>query len=656
MRTRTRLPAGLLIVICAAVTAVHWPALSARALSFDDEQYLVENHLVRNPSWSSAKRFVFEVFKPSTVQGYYQPLTMISLMVDYALGGRPENLRMFHVTSLALHAANTALVAVFLYMLFGEVWPAAVAGLLFGLHPLTVEPIPWVGERKTLLAAFFALWCFVLYVRYSRRRDWFSLTVCLLTYVLSLMSKPTATTLPVLLLLLDYWPLRRLSRRTLIEKLPFFAVGGISVIITYISQSRSMAGVILPVERGLMRAVLIVCHNIIFYPFKMIWPVKLSSYYPFPKEISVSEPMILAGVIGTFILLPLLLISLRWTRALITGWLFFFLAIFPTMQVISFSNVVASDKFAYLPSVGVLIILCWFLCRLWKVGRSVLWYVILSIIVLASASSEAVATRRYLAHWRDTISLCSYMLTLAPDGFSLHSNLGVALKSEGRLEESIEHYLEALRIKPDDVTIRNNLADALIEQGKLDEAISCLRGIILIEPDYPNAHNNMGNALAAQGKLEEAIGHYQEALRAKPDYAEVYSNIGNVLSMQGKSDEAVSYFHRALEIAPYLSRVYFNLGNVIQSQGKVDEAIGCYQLALRENPEFAAAHDNLGNAFLSQGKSEEAITHYRRALEIEPNYAETHYNLGLALKASGQTGEAAKHFKEALRLKPELER
>jgi len=170
--SRTGLLAALTVLVGQLVIFAHWPSLSARALMFDDEQYLTENYLVQNPSLESAGRFLAEVSKPSTVRGYYQPLTMISLMVDCALGGRPDNLRQFHRTSLALHVMNTMLVIVLLYLLFDQAWSAAVVGLLFGLHPLTAEPVPWVGERKTLLAAFFALWCLILYVRYARKSNW----------------------------------------------------------------------------------------------------------------------------------------------------------------------------------------------------------------------------------------------------------------------------------------------------------------------------------------------------------------------------------------------------------------------------------------------------------------------------------------------------
>ena len=205
-------------LVAALVIAVHWPMLGARALSLDDSEFVTNNPLVTRPGWGSAGRFFGEVLSPSTVEGYYLPLSMTSLMLDYAAGGRPDDLRAFHRTSLALHALNAALLVVLLVQLFGATVPAAIAGLLFGLHPLTVEPAVWVGERKTLLAAFFAFASVACYVRHARGggRAWLPASVAL--HLLALLSKPTVVTLPLLLVLVDLWPLRRLGPRTLIEK------------------------------------------------------------------------------------------------------------------------------------------------------------------------------------------------------------------------------------------------------------------------------------------------------------------------------------------------------------------------------------------------------------------------------------------------------
>ncbi|UCF43589.1 MAG: hypothetical protein JSV99_01280, partial [Planctomycetota bacterium] len=306
-------------MVGAIVLAAHWPGLSSRALMLDDDQYLVENRLVQNPSWASVKRFITEVSKPSTVRGYYQPLSMISLMLDCAMGGSVGNLRPFHRMSLALHIANSLLLIVFLYLLFGRAVPAAMVGLLYGVHPITIESVAWISERKTVLAAFFALWCLVFYLVYVRRRKRLFGAICLLMYVLSLLSKPGVIGMPVLLLLLDYWPLKRFGKKAVSEKLPLFFIGGAVAVVTFISQSRA-ASVTMPGRSGLVHVIFVFCHNIVFYLYNFIWPANLSWYYPFPKPFDLSQPMVLAGVVGTCVLIPVLLISLRWTKSVLVGW------------------------------------------------------------------------------------------------------------------------------------------------------------------------------------------------------------------------------------------------------------------------------------------------------------------------------------------------
>jgi hypothetical protein len=369
---------GVLALAVAAVTfAAHSPALDARAISFDDDEYLLDNGLVQNPSWDSAKRFLVEVLEPSTVRGYYQPLSMISLMLDYALGGRADSLRPFHRTSLLLHVMNTVLVMVLLYQLIGAVWAAAGAALIFGVHPLAIESVAWIAERKTLLAAFFGLASLVSYVRYARTRSRLSYGVSLAAFVLGLMSKPSVTPLPLLMLLLDFWPLKRLgggvpdvtsgqpmnSRagrpcRSLMEKVPFFVVAGVAAVVTYVSQHRTY-GTTLIYGQSPFGVLLLIGHNVSFYLAKLAWPGELSWFYPYPKPFMLSNPVVLRGVIGTVFLLVMLIVSLRWTRALLTGFLFFVVALLPTMSGVAFMGLVAADRFVYLPMVGILLVLAW---------------------------------------------------------------------------------------------------------------------------------------------------------------------------------------------------------------------------------------------------------------------------------------------------------
>ena len=675
---------GLILVVGVLTTVAHWPALSARALSFDDDQYLTDNALVQNPSWASAWRFLSEVSRPSTVEGYYQPLTMLSLMLDEAVGGRPDNLRPFHRTSLALHVVNAALVITLIYLLFGRVWGAAAVGLLFAVHPMTVEPIPWVGERKTLLAAFFSLCCLILYVRYAQKNDWKLYVGCGVAYVLALMSKPTSTPLPALMLLLDFWPLGRLRWRGVWEKLPLFVIGGVSAVITYVSQSGT-AGAALGGGYSLDRVWLIPCHNIIFYLSKIVWPANLSSHYAFPEPLGFSDSMVLAGVIGTCILIPVLVISLRWTRAAMMGGLFFFIALLPTMQVLRFSDVIASDKFAYLPSVGLLMILAAFLGRLGVRSKTsvaqasrlcqhrrdggatkVLGHtlsntgggqeataqrVAVVTVILLLAGAEMIATRRYLVHWRDSVTLFRHMLTVTPNAAGVHNNLAGALELEGKSDDAIGHYRRAVEIKPDHVLARTNLGAVLQSQGRIDEAITCYRHALRIEPDRAETHNNLGTALQSLGRLDEAIGQYQQALKADADYAKAHYNLGTVFESQRRFDEAIRQYRLALKVHPDYAKAHCNLGTALSSQGMLDEGIRHFRQALVIDPEYARAHGNLAAALQLQGKYDEAIhaaehaaglTHHRDAKVLD--------TLAAAYAAAGRFDRAVSAAEEALAL------
>ena len=644
----------LIVAVCVAVLVTHWPALSAKALSFDDNRYFTENFLVRSPSLDSVWRFLSEVLNPSTVGGYYQPLTMISLMLDYAIGGQTDSIMPFHRTSLLLHVVNTALIIVLLYQLFGSEWIAAGVGLLFGVHPLTVETIPWIGERKTLLAAFFAFWSLILYVRFVRSGNSKVRIGSIVMYALALMSKPTSTPLPALMLLMDYWPLRRLTRQTIIEKWPFFVIGGISAVITYISQSRT-ASVILPESYGLMRVPMVICHNIIFYLYKMIWPVNLSSHYVFPNPLGFSTPMVMIGVIGTFILITLLLISWRWTRAVIIGWLIFFVMVFPTMQMLQFSDVIASDKFVYLPSIGILMILAAFLswiCYADSSRRHKIRCAIMAIVVLLLAGAESFATRRYLADWQNTASLFAHMVKVTPNAVSPLTNLGVALAVSGDINEAMKCFNKVLKIDPNDIDVHVNLGKIFADRGQYDKAMSHYNKVIQIKPDEVSTYVHLGVMLANQGRIDEAISLYRKAIERKMEYpSQLHVGLGTYLLQQGKIEEAIYEFDYAVKLKPD-ALTFNNLGVALGLKGRTDEAMQCHKKAIQLDPKNAEARYNLGNILLSQNKLKQAISEYEKALSIKPKYTKANINLAVALERESRFDEAIEYADKAVKTEP----
>lgn len=644
-------PANLLILsICLAgvIFWVHLPALSAKALLFDDEQYLTKNLLVQKPGWSSAKRFLAEVLKPSTVTGYYQPLTMISLMLDYPFAKSPFDVRPFHRTSLILHVANTVLIFLFLWRLFdsvrafrrlfgnrqnekaaalrsGPMGPAFMTAMLFGVHPLMVEPIPWVGERKTLLATFFALISLILFVRWVQSSSRGAYAGALTAFVLAMLSKPTVTPLPLLLLLLDVWPLRRWSRRAVLEKIPFLLLAALFAVITFLSQSRS-AGIQLPQDYGPARIPLVLCHNIVFYLYKLVWPHDLSAHYPFPAPMDWSNSLMLAGVIGTGLWIAFLAASWRWTRAIAVGWLFFFLAILPTMQIIGFSNVIASDKYAYFPALGICLIVMALLIRCWNGSARIG----IAGIVFLLTFAEARATRHYLAQWKDTETLYRHMIALAPNSAPLYNDLAADAVRRGLREQARAWFDRAVELEPNNPTWRNNRASNLYDLGLLDEAMSGYQDALRLAPDSADPANGLGIVLARKGRLDEAEQYFRRALSIKSDAPDVHSNLAGLYLLQGKNAEAAAEAREAVRLQPAGAEAHYHLGLANARQGALDQAQRQFTRAIRLRSDYVDARMSLAEVLMARGRWSDAADQFREVLRLHPDHAPARKGLATA--------------------------
>jgi tetratricopeptide (TPR) repeat protein len=610
-RHRLALAAALLLV-GTLVAATHWPVLDAQAISLDDAPFVTQNPLVTHPSWESTSRFFREVLHPSTVKGYYLPLTMTSLMLDYAAGGRPEDLRVFHRTNLALHVLNTLLVLLLLYRLFGALIPATLAALLFGVHPLTVEPTAWVGERKTLLATFFAFSCLLTYLAYCRRRNGAWIVVSAALYLLGLLSKPTITMIPLLMLLLDGWPLNRLSRRALLEKWPFFVLSILLGVVTVVSHENTAGFAKVdyppwPIHVGNLLA---------FYLGKVIWPRDLSCVYALPTPYSLSNPTVLVGVVAVTLFSAILILLARREKGPITGWLFFVVALAPTLGFVHYSWVVASDKYVYFPALGLLLLLASGLGAAWSSRRAGLaWRVATLLAVLLVAAADVRGTRTTLRNWSDSMTLYRNMERLAPDAPVVNAQFGVLLERASRYEEALVH----------------------------------LRRAVELEPNYPDAQYNLGVALAHQGRLEESVRHFRMADQGSPDDPETLYNLGLSLRLLGRLDEAAVEFRRALAVKPDYIEALDELGGLRVVQGHPDEGVVELRKALALAPANATLHHRLAVALLIDGGSaSEAIEHLHKAIEGEPAWPAP-YNALAWLRATSPDS-TVRDTAEALRL------
>ncbi len=572
-----------MITVCLLVGSVYLPVLSARALVIDDAQYVTENPLVQNPSWQSARRFLVEVLEPSTVQGYYQPFTMISLMMDYYLGGkRDDTLRPFHVTNYLLHLTNTALIGILLFLLFGDPWIAAGVALLWAVHPVTVEPVAWITERKTLLATFFVLCSLISYLQYVKCSKWSRYVLSFAAYLAAVLSKPTTISLPLLLFLIDVLgPRQGKWRLLLLEKGPFLAIGGMSGIITFVSQSRTAVAV-LPQDYGWWRGIFVILHNVAFYCRELVWPVQLSPFHPFPPNLGFSHPLVLQGLL---ILLAALGLGLVWRRRTNVPWAgmaFSFVAILPTMQVVGFSNSIAGDKYLYFPIVGLLLLLAYVLGNLVKKNTTGVIggrYAPVLACLLLLAGAEAMVTRRYLQKWENSVSLHSHMLTIYPQEAYLHNGAGNAWMEERAYARAAYHYRRAVELQPHFAYAQCNLALVYQLEENTKSAMEHYHLALRDHPRLPQAQNGLGDIAFRQGDYGTARECYERAIAMTRDWWPPLHGLARLLAIHPdphvrSPEQAVLLAERAATLTKYRDpKVLDTLALAYAAAGEFEKAL-----------------------------------------------------------------------------------
>jgi Flp pilus assembly protein TadD len=562
---RSRFQVWLLAVLLALLTmAVYWPATRHDFVDYDDNVYVTDNvHVQAGLSFENLK-WVFV----NPVSSNWHPLTMLSHMLDCQMFGlKPWG---HHLTSVLLHTINTLLVFLLLRGLTGAVWRSIGVAALFGLHPVHVESVAWVAERKDVLSTCFGLIALLFYSRYARKRSLPNPQPSTLDYALSLfflalglMSKPMLVTWPFVMLLLDYWPLARFKPggvwHLVMEKIPFFALTVVASVVTFMVQKHGgalVAGENLPLGERSGNALISFCR----YLGKLFWPTDLAVFYPQPAHWPVDEVLLTGGLlIG---LSALFFLQRRRYPFLLMGWLWFVGTLVPVIGLVQVGQQAMADRYLYIPSLGVFILVVWGvfeLTRGWRyqaVGLSVTGS---AAIVLCTA-----LTRQQLGYWQDGETLFEHALEVTENNYLAHTNLGFALGSKGRIDEAISQFQTALREKPDYFEAHNDLGYALYAKGRTDEAISEFKETINLNPDYADAHINLGVALLNQEQTNEAISQYHEAIRLKPDDALAYIDLGLALYKEGRIDEAISQYQEALRLNPDDARAHINLAHALE--------------------------------------------------------------------------------------------
>jgi protein O-mannosyl-transferase len=653
-RSLVWLLAGLLALV---TLALYWPAIHCNFVNCDDNLCVTDNpHVQAGLSWGAV---AWAWLNP--VNSNWHPLTVLSHMLDCQLFGlRPWG---HHLTSVLLHSLNTVLVFLLLRRLTGATWRSLWVAALFGWHPLHVESVAWIAERKDMLSTAFGLLSLLCYARYAQSRsvgerdsrlhparDY---SLALLFLALGLMSKAMLVTWPFVMLLLDYWPLGRFQSSTtrrgrlLVEKIPFLVLAGAASVFTYLVQKQAGALTMidhLPLGARAENALVSCCR----YLGKLFWPAHLAIFYPHPGYWPLEQVLLAAGLL--LVLSVLLVAKARQYPFLLGGWLWYCGTLVPVIQLVQTGSHAMADRYTYVPSLGLLVLVAWgagALAGRWRHGVAACSVAAAALLLLCLP-----LTRRQISYWQDSQTLFRHALAVTEDNPFSRNNLGTALMEQGQMDEAISQFQQALHLKPEAAMAHYNLGTALAKAGQTQEAIGQLREAIRLEPDNVHARNNLGRALVKAGQLDEAISQFQQALRLQPDYAQAHYNLGTALGMKGQSEAAIGQFQLALLFNPDDADSHNNLGNSLRNLGRIGEAIGHYQAALRLKPADAEFQGNLGTAFAQNGQLAEAIGQFREAVRLAPTDAQARNHLGTALARDNQLDGAIVQFQEAVRLQP----
>jgi len=566
-------------------------------------------------------------------------------MLDWQLFGL--NPGQHHRMNVLIHTVNALLLLVVLERMTGQTTHSAFVAALFALHPLHVESVAWVAERKDVLSGFFWMLTLWSYVRYAEHPKWGRYLVVLGCFALGLMAKPMVVTLPFVLLLLDFWPLQRLQPfgvaklqapetsshpmlvslpRLLMEKLPLLALSVISSMVT-LSFLKSWGTIELMDKLSIPARLANALISYGRYIGKMILPEDLSVVYPHPGSWPAWQ---VTGAVALLAAISLLVCGvIRRSPYLIVGWLWFLGTLVPVIGLVQVNPQSLADRYTYLPLIGLFIMGVWGAADLmarWPYRRVALG--LGGALVMAGCMAVPWHQLRY---WQNSITLFSHAANVTTNNAIAYYNLGQALSIKGQLQEPMELYTAALRIRPDHGLAHNNLGLTLARLGRWQEATNHYAAAIRITPQNDLAHFNYGIALATLGNTEEAIAHYETALRLSPDNYMAHNLLGQALRTRNQTESAIAHFSAALRLRPDYAEAHQNWGTALVSQNKLEEAISHFTEALRLKPNLAEAHSQLGLILAALGKTQEALAHYRQAVQLNPNLVEALNNLAWAL-------------------------
>ena len=572
-------------------------------VDFDDNLYVTENSCVQRGLTKEGFIWAFNTFHA----GNWHPLTWLSHMLDAELYGL--NPAGHHYTNIAFHIANTLILFFILFRMTGALWKSAFVATLFALHPLHVESVAWVSERKDVLSTFFGLMTIGTYYRYIKAPDFKNYLLVIIFLILGLMSKPMLVSLPFVLLLIDFWPLKRIQFKNnydlqsekstyygfkgfyqlIVEKIPLFILSLISCVLTFIVQKSGGAVVpleVLPLKTRIANALI----SYVSYVLKAIWPDKLAYYYPYSINAFSAFQICGAALLITSVIFGAIYLSRQYPY-LVVGIFWYFGTLVPVIGLVQVTNQAMADRYTYIPLIGLFIVVAWGvpdILKKWHYRK--IFLCVSAIIILSSLTIRAFYQTR---HWKNSISLFENAVKVTEHNYHALNNLATSLAKKGRYDKAFLYLNQSLKINPQRKDVRMNLANILFLLGKPDEALSQYREVLQTDPKNADAHYNIAYVFSSQKNYNEAVLHYKETLRIDPEYSKAHYYLGNVYLNQGKTKEAFIHYAEVIKIKPDYVQAYNKLGLILFQQGKFNEAKGLFSKALEIDPKYAKARTNL---------------------------------------------------------------
>ncbi len=686
------MPALICTALVILTVITFWQLKDCGFINYDDSMYVYENAYVQSGlNWESVKQaFSSELVRKSA---NWHPLTWLSLMLDHSIFGlNPSG---YHLINLLFHVMNTLLLFVILLRMTKTIWPCAFVAVLFAIHPLHVESVAWIAERKDVLSTFFWMLTLGAYSYYVEHPGFRRYLPVILFFALGLMAKPMLVTLPFVLLLLDYWPLQRFAEINpgrkvqpevlktvtsdqqkkkskkkdalkeileikkqanpeykwsliyplLWEKIPFFALALLSSVATYMAQQKggsvSSVEVLSPAAR-IGNAFI----SYIAYIGKMIWPNNLSVFYPYPEGLLLWQGF---GAVSLLIVITIAVFRIGKRHVYVTtGWLWYLGTLVPVIGIVQVGSQAMADRYTYIPLIGLFIVVAWGVPELlkeWKYRKEMLFAAAaLSIMCLSIISWKQVG------HWQNNFTLYDHALAVTENSWLAYDNRGVAYYSQGGYKQAIEDFNRAIEIKPHHEKTYNNRGNAYHALGRYRQAIEDFNKAIEIKTDFPEAYNNRGNAYLALGNYKLAMGDINKAMEIKPDYATAHNSRGNVYQNLGNYHQAIEDYGRAIENKPRYAEAYYNRGTAYNKLGNYRQAIEDLNRAINLKPDYPEAYVNRGFACKGLGNYQQAIEDYGSAIQIKPDYTFAYLNRSAAYVKLGNNDRAVNDLKMAAKL------